>query len=109
LGATALLSQRSTDATESVRPTAPAVGASARFAGPQAFAGGLPPPAPGTKVPINDTDPFTGKPIEPTSPTTNHKGYVVAFCCEKSAGYKGGWERLTESQKDALVRRFLEN
>jgi len=68
---------------------------------------GLPPPAPGTRMPLNDTDPFTGKPIEPTSPTVTHKGYVIAFCCADSSGYKGGWARMSDSERDAVVRRYL--
>ena len=66
-----------------------------------------PPPAPGTKTPINDTDPVTRKPLTPTSPTLNYKGYVIGFCCADSAGYKGEWERMSENEKDAFVRRYL--
>lgn len=67
----------------------------------------LPPAPPGTKSPINDTDPVSGKPITATSPTIAYEGYVVAFCCKDSAGYKGGWDRMTETDKDAFVRRWL--
>jgi len=67
----------------------------------------LPPPAPGTRVPLNDVDPVTGKPITPSSPTITYKGYVIAFCCADSEGYKGAWARMSESQKDAFVRRYL--
>ena len=69
---------------------------------------GLPPARPGTKAPINNVDPLTGKPITPSSPTTVHKGYVVAFCCKSSSAYKGGWARMSEAEKDAFVRRCLE-
>ena len=75
---------------------------------PAALASSLPPAPPGAKVPVNDVDPLTGKPITPTSPTTVYKGYVVAFCCNNSAGYKGGWARLSEPEKDAFIRRCLE-
>ncbi len=68
----------------------------------------LSPPAPGTRVPLNDTDPFTGKPVTPNSPTVTHKGYVIAFCCENSSGYRGGWARMSDSERDAVVRRYLE-
>ncbi len=68
----------------------------------------LPPAPPGTRSPVNSVDPLTNKPIEPTSPSTVYKGYVVAFCCEKSSAYKGGWARLSETEKDAFVRRCLE-
>jgi len=67
----------------------------------------LPPASPGTKVPINDIDDFSGKKVGPSSPTIEYKGYVIAFCCADSAGWKGGWERLSESEKDALVRKHL--
>lgn len=64
----------------------------------------LPPPGPNTRVPINDTDPFSGKPHPSTGPTATHKGYVIGFCCGES--YKP-WGRLSERERDALVRRFL--
>ena len=67
----------------------------------------LPPPAPGTRVPLNDVDPVTGKPITALSPTTNYKGYVIGFCCTSSEGYKGAWARKSESEKDAFVRQYL--
>jgi len=67
----------------------------------------LPPPAPGARVPLNDVDPLTGKPITASSPTTNYKGYVIGFCCDQSEGYRGGWARMSESQKEAFVRRYL--
>jgi len=74
---------------------------------PKPVATGLPPPAPGTRVPLNDVDPLTGKPITPSSPTTNYKGYVIGFCCDQSEGYRGAWARKSESEKDAFVRRYL--
>ncbi len=74
---------------------------------PKPVASGLPPPAPGTRSPINDTDPVTGKPITPSSPTLNYKGYAIGFCCADSGGYKGEWARTSESQKDAFVRKYL--
>jgi len=67
----------------------------------------LPPPAPGTKTPINDTDPVTGKPLTASSPALAYKGYVIGFCCASSAGYKGGWDRMSEKEKDAFVRKYL--
>jgi hypothetical protein len=68
---------------------------------------GLPPPAPGTKVPVNDVDPVTGKPLTPSSPTLAYKGYAIGFCCAQSAGYTGAWERMSEKDKDAFVRKYL--
>ncbi len=68
---------------------------------------GLQPAPPGTKEPINHYDPLTGKPINSNSPTIAYKGYVVAFCCESSSGYKGDWAAMTEAARDAFVRRFL--
>ena len=56
---------------------------------------------------MNVVDRFTRKPIVATSPTVTYKGYVVAFCCSNSAGYVGGWNRLTEAEKDTYVRGFL--
>ena len=67
----------------------------------------LPPAPPGTRVPLNDVDPVTGKPIEAASPTITYKGYVIGFCCDQSSGYRGGWERMSQTQKDAFVRRYL--
>ncbi len=67
----------------------------------------LPPPTESTPRPLNDTDPLTGKPILPTSPTTTYKGYEIGFCCTDSAAYRGGWERMSETQKDAFVWRCL--
>ena len=67
----------------------------------------LPPPAPGTRVPLNDVDPVTGKPLTPSSPTTNYKGYAIGFCCDQSEGYRGAWARKSESEKDAFVRKYL--
>lgn len=52
-------------------------------------------------------DRFTGNPIIESSPTVTYKGYVIAFCCRKSKGYRGGWDRLTEAEKDTYVRGFL--
>jgi hypothetical protein len=69
--------------------------------------GSLAPPAPGTRVPINDTDPFTGKPITASSPTLPYKGYEIGFCCTNSEGYRGAWNRMSESDKDAFVRSYL--
>ncbi len=81
--------------------------AGARAPVPRSLATFLPPPAPGTRTPINDTDPVTGKPLTPTSPVLAYKGYQIGFCCDKSAGYTGGWERMSESQRDAFVRKYL--
>lgn len=71
------------------------------------LAASLPPPPPGTPVPVNDVDPVTGKPLTPDSPTLDYKGYAIGFCCDKSAGYRGEWNRMSESQKDAFVRKYL--
>ena len=58
-------------------------------------------------VPVNREDPFTGKPTHRLSPTTIHKGYLVAFCCPRSGAYRGGWEKMSESEKDAFVLESL--
>ena len=68
---------------------------------------GLPPPGPSTRVPVNQVDRFTGKLITASSPTIPYKGYVVAFCCPHSTGYRGGWDRLSEAEKDTYVREFF--
>ena len=68
---------------------------------------GLPQSGPTTRVPVNSIDRFTGQPIIASSPTITYKGYVVAFCCLHSTGYTGGWDRLTEAEKDTYVRGFL--
>jgi hypothetical protein len=57
-------------------------------------------------APINDVDPTSGKPVGVGSPTTIYKGYVIGFCCEESRS-SGGWERKSEFDKDAFVRRFI--
>ncbi len=86
----------------------PAPGA-AGDAGPagRTIANILPPPAAGTRTPINDADPVTGKALTPVSPTLTYKGYVIGFCCGESGGYRGGWDRMSEREKDAFVRRHL--
>ncbi len=58
--------------------------------------------------PINDVDPMTGELIRPDSPATVYKGHVIAFCCDKSPAANGGWERMSEAEKDAFVARFVE-
>ncbi|MFH0980887.1 MAG: hypothetical protein V2A79_05040 [Planctomycetota bacterium] len=66
-----------------------------------------PPAPPGTKAPINDMDPMTGKAVTAISPTVVYKGHVIAFCCDKSTGYNGGWEQMSEAEKDAFVQRYV--
>lgn len=68
-----------------------------------------PSPPPGTRMAINATDPFTGKVISASSPTLDYKGYVIGFCCSGSEGWKGGWDRMSEADKDAFVRQCLGN
>lgn len=69
---------------------------------------GLDPPLPGTRTPINAVDLFTTKPTGYASPTKSYKGYTVAFCCANSGGYNGGgWDGLTEAEKDTFVRHFV--
>lgn len=58
-------------------------------------------------APINNVDPMTNKPIGPKSPTVLYKGHTIAFCCANSSGYRGGWDRMSEAQKDAVVARFV--
>ncbi len=87
------------DAKGAVAPTASSTAAPA--------AAELPPPPPGTRVPLNDVDPVTGKPITPNSPTLTYKGYTIAFCCGSSGGYNGGWARMSESEKETFVRRYV--
>ena len=57
--------------------------------------------------PINDVDPLTGKSIGPDSPTLSYYEHVIGFCCVKSRGYTGGWDRMSEAEKDAFVARFV--
>ncbi|UCG32116.1 MAG: redoxin domain-containing protein [Phycisphaerales bacterium] len=59
-------------------------------------------------VPINTVDPVTGKPIGPNSPTTLYKGHFIAFCCDKSPAARGGWDGMSEVDKDAFVARFVQ-
>lgn len=68
---------------------------------------GLAPAPEGVRVPVNSIDLFTSKPTGLASPKTTYKGYTIAFCCDKSSGYNGGWEHLTEAEKDTYVRSFL--
>lgn len=76
-------------------------------AGPRVVAGMLPPPAPGTPVPLNDTDLFTGKPTA-SGPMIEYKGYMIGFCCPNCEGYRGGWARMPEWDKDAIVRGYIQ-
>lgn len=65
-------------------------------------------PASGVQIrPVNRVDPLMGKSINATSPTTTYKGYIVAFCCTKSRAYNGGWNNMSESEKDAFVLKCL--
>ncbi len=57
-------------------------------------------------MPINNIDPMTGKPVAYGCPTVQYKGKVIGFCCEKSSAFKGGWNRMSEVDKDAFVARF---
>ncbi len=68
---------------------------------------GLPPSAPGTNTAINDIDPVTGHPITAGSPTLVYKGIVIGLCSSKCAGYTGGWDRMSEAEKDAFVGKYL--
>lgn len=68
---------------------------------------GLAPAPQGVRVPVNAVDLFTEKPTGFASPTKEYKGYKVAFCCANSSGYNGGWDHLTEAEKDTYVRSFL--
>lgn len=52
---------------------------------------------------INKTDPISGKPVVPYI-TSTYKGYTIGHCCEVS---KGEWEKLSPSQKDELIKPFL--
>jgi hypothetical protein len=54
-------------------------------------------------TPINDVDPMSGKPIVPGI-TSQYKGYTIGHCCNVS---RGEWLALSDSQKDASLRRFL--
>jgi hypothetical protein len=56
-----------------------------------------------TGVPINNVDPTSGKPIV-AGLTSTYKGHTIGHCCAES---QGQWEALSESQKDAAIRRFL--
>jgi hypothetical protein len=121
LGATALVTLLNQEPPAGAQITAPraaaipadsmakAFGVSTTPAVPQPIPASNPPAAPGTKMAINSTDPFTGKVITPKSPTVDYKGYTIAFCCEQSSGWKGGWERLSEAEKDAILRKYLGN
>lgn len=68
---------------------------------------GLPPAPTGPQSPINNVDPVTNEPITARSPTIVYKGHVVAFCCRNSKGLNGGWERMSEAEKDAFVKRWI--
>ena len=68
---------------------------------------GLPPAPAGPQPPINNVDPVTNEPITARSPTIVYKGQVIAFCCQNSKGLNGGWDRMSEAEKDAFVKRWL--
>ncbi len=112
LGAAALLRPAASPATApAVRPPA-AIASPARMPAvpvqPVAVAD-LPPAGPGVKSPINDIDPFSGKTLTPESPTVTYKGYVIGFCCTNSSGWRGGWERWSDKEKEAFIRSCLKN
>lgn len=65
------------------------------------------PGLPENKPPINKIDPVTGNAIEAFSPSLFYKGYKIAFCCDQSSGYTGGWDKLSEAKKDAFVQQCL--
>lgn len=64
-------------------------------------------PAPAGPPPINNVDPMSGEPITPKSPTVIYKGQVVAFCCRNSKAFNGGWQNMSEADKDAFVGRWV--
>ena len=68
---------------------------------------GLPPAPTGPQSPINNVDPVTNEPITARSPTIVYKGQVIAFCCRNSKGLNGGWERMSEAEKDAFIKRWV--
>ncbi len=60
-----------------------------------------------TLVSINNVDPSNGKRIGPDSPTILYKGNIIGFCCKSSPAANGGWQRMSEAEKDAFVARFV--
>lgn len=103
-------------ATPMVTPPEPAtpatvtpVAATPATAGPAATqpAFTMMPLAPPGTPPINNVDPVSGEKITPTSPATLYKGHVVAFCCRNSKGFNGGWQKMSEADKDAFVSRWV--
>jgi hypothetical protein len=71
--------------------------------GQQKSAEPLPRTSLATGIPINNVDPTSGKPVVAGIAST-YKKYTIGHCCAES---QKEWEALSESQKDAAVRRFV--
>jgi hypothetical protein len=56
-------------------------------------------------TPINSVDLVSGNPVNYGIPTSVYKGYVIGFCCAVS---RSDWGKMSDSEKDALVRRFID-
>jgi hypothetical protein len=59
-------------------------------------------------VPVNNVDPATGDPVVYGSPVTMYKGHVIGFCCENSPAFRGGWDAMSEVDKDAFLLRWVD-
>ena len=51
---------------------------------------------------VNDTCPIGGEAVEADGGSADYKGSTVGFCCP---GCKGGWEDMSEADKDAFVAK----
>lgn len=56
-------------------------------------------------TPINSFDLESGNPVNYGIPTSIYKGYVIGFCCAVS---RSDWEKMSESGKDALLRKVVD-
>jgi len=51
---------------------------------------------------VNDTCPIGGEAVEANGGSADYKGSTVGFCCP---GCKGGWEDMSEADKDAFIAK----
>lgn len=51
---------------------------------------------------VNDTCPIGGEAVEADGGKAEYKGNTVGFCCP---GCKGGWEDMSEADKDAFIAK----
>jgi hypothetical protein len=59
-------------------------------------------------APVNNIDPATGEAVVYGCPVTMYKGHVIGFCCKNSPAFNGGWDAMSEAEKDAFLLRWVD-